>query len=106
MGAHLDNVAAIHDKNAIGSGSRSELMRDKQHRFTLGALRQVLQNLRGSLVIDAREGIIQNQDWCIDQQSSAQGAALPLPTGECNASFTHNGFVLVREVKDFLVNLS
>lgn len=68
MGADLDNLALVHHENSIGSGGSGHLVGDEDNGFAVGAGGEILQNLGGRLVIDAGEGVIEDEDGRVEDK--------------------------------------
>ena len=81
VGADLGDAALVHHHDAIAQCGDSHLVRDEEYRLVLGAGFQVIENIGGGLVVDAGEGIIEDNDGCFDHEGSGQGRTLPLTAG-------------------------
>ena len=96
MVAHLDDLAAVHDDQAIGLAQRRQAVRDGDGR---PALHEVVERLLDFLLggrIHGRRGLVHDQDARVDEQRARNRNALALTARQRLAALTHQRVVAVR----------
>jgi hypothetical protein len=89
----LDNLAVFQVDNLIRVAHRRYPMRDQERRASAHELFQFSQYFVFGLGIDAREGVVENQDRRIFNDRAGQRGALLLSSRQAHAALPDHGVV-------------
>src|SRR5438309_10560194 len=91
--APLDDSARFHHQDVIRSAGRGQSMGDHKRGASLHQIGKPLLNQSLRLGVEARSGLVQNQNSWIGKNGARDGNSLPLPAGKFDAAFANDGVV-------------
>ena len=98
----LLGYASIHKyRDAIGIACRGDPVRDQDGGAALHRGAKAAENLLFRIGVDARQGIVQDENARIAQDGPGDRSALLLSAGECHAAFADDGAETPRELLNF-----
>ena len=103
VGAAFHDPAVFHDQDLLGPPDGRQAVGDHEGGPAFHEIGQARLDGGFGFRIEARRGIVQNQDAGIGQNGAGDRDALPLAAGEFHAALAHNGVVLLFELLGELV---
>ncbi len=97
MGAELDDAAGVQHGDLVGVAHGGDAVRDEDGGAAAHDLPQVIEDAFFGVGVNAGEGVVEDQDAWIADESARDGGALLLAARERDAALAHERFVLLRE---------
>ena len=101
--AALDDLAVLEHENLIRARDRREAVRDDERRAPAAQRAKPVANERLALAVEARCGLVENQDARIGENGARDRDALPLSAREAHAALADDRVVAVLELRDELI---
>src|SRR5437867_3138020 len=105
MRALLDDSTLIENEDEVGFGGHLEVVRDEDARLAGHEPSQGLPDLLFALGVDARHGLVEDEEGGVPDQRPSDGDALPLASGERRAALADDGVVPSFEARDELMGI-
>ena len=106
MGSHFsDRTAGKHD-DLIRMLQRGDAVRNDDVCFACAKCGKVAKDLLLGIRIHGGNGIVQNQDFRVENQRACNCNALLLPAGKGNTAFADHGFISIGKLNDVVVYAS
>lgn len=100
MRALFNNLAFLHDDEAVEVGDRGQAVGDGDDGFAFHQIKKgVLDELFG-LAVQRAGGFIEYQDGCVFQDGPRDGDTLTLSAGKLYAAFTDQRVIAIGQVGD------
>ena len=103
MGALLNDLAVIDNKNLVGMAHGFQPVGDHDDRLIVGQFCNGLHQLLFIFGVNIGSGLIQNDDGCVLHNRPRNGNSLPLTAGERRTAFADDGVKAVRQCHDKVV---
>src|SRR5215204_414608 len=101
--AALDDLPLFEDEYLVGAADGREAVRDDEGRPPAPQRLQPVLYQRLALAVQARRGLVEDQNLRLGQDRARDGDALPLPARELHAALADDRVVAVGEAADELV---
>ena len=105
VSAALDDLAALDHQNLIRAANRRQPMRDDERRAALPQRSQAVLNHHLALAVEARRGLVQQQDARVREHRAGDGHALALAARQPDAALADDRVVALLELLDELVGV-
>ncbi len=85
VGARVDNLAMVHDHNAVGQRDHARAMGDHEGSTVAGEFLQHLEDELFAFKVDLAGGFVEQEDFGVAENGAGERDSLPLATGEAAA---------------------
>ena len=103
MGSALDHAAVVEEEDLVGVPHRGEIVRDQDHDAAGAQLAQRFANQPAVLLVQARRGLVEDQDRRRAHHGAGDGDALALPVRQQLAALADHRVVAARKGGDEIV---
>ena len=98
MGAGVDDLAVVHDDDAVGERDHAHAVRDHERGAVAGEFFEHLEDELLAFDVDLAGGFVEQQDFGIAEDRAGERDALPLAAGEAAAAGADERFVAVGQL--------
>src|SRR6185503_15772452 len=103
VGAALDDAPALEHEDLVGRADGREAVRDHEGRAAAPQARERVLDVALALAVEARGGLVEDQDARLGQQRARDRDALALAAGELDAALADDRVVALLEAAHELV---
>src|ERR1700691_2664299 len=105
VGAQFDDASLVQNRNAVGIADGRNAMGNEDGRASAHDLAKVIEDFILGVRVDARQGIVEDENTRAAQQGTSDRGALLLPSGKRDAALANHRVIAVRKALDVVRNV-